>query len=172
MLSFLRQLLINRTVRQQDRKLPKTFLDWPKVETIALLVTRDEFFQLPTLQKFAAETGKRVEIIIFCPGKEVVDNQGIFGFSGRELNLLGLPKSAFLAGLKSRSYDLLIDANFKSYLAMQVLSGFLPAKFKVGLQASAYRNYFDICIEMNKQENVNNYLEHVLAYLKMIKTGR
>ena len=148
----------------------KEFLDWDRINSICILTTKDETYKADVISQWAKNTGKPTDIVLFLPGAELNSDTSITSFNKKNTNWMGLPKPELVSKVTGKSYDLLIDCNFKEYNSMKWLAGSISAKFKVGFGGLLYHNYFDICIDLKDKPEMDNYLKQVINYLKMIRT--
>jgi hypothetical protein len=89
-----------------------------------------------------------------------------------ELNLFYRPVSAESNAFISKRFDVLIDINFHKLLPLQYISSLSNAGFKVGLLEPGTKNPpFDLMMELKSPVNVEDYLNQVIHYLGMIKSG-
>jgi hypothetical protein len=170
MLRWITDQVIKSKVRAATAGMAKAFVEWNDIKSLCILISDNRHFNEKALRSFIRDSGKNIETIVFIPEPKAPAPAGFTGFTKKELNFLSLPKSEFTGPLSSKTYDLLIDCNFQDYPSMKLLSGGIKAKFKVGLNGLSYHNYFDICIDLKNDLNLDNYLLQVMNYLKMIKT--
>jgi len=122
------------------------------------------------------EKNIKVKILGFYDGKNLPNNLTAIKFlsciRNYELDFFYKPVSSVEAAtfIKTR-FDVLIDINFDKKFPLYYVSTLSTANFKVGLWDSRTRNpIFDLMIELKKPVRVDNYLEHVMHYLEMIRS--
>lgn len=118
-----------------------------------------------------------VKIIGYYPGRELPNNLTAIKFLScirkSELDFFYKPiLSAEAATFIKTRFDVLIDINFDKKFPLYYVSTLSTANFKVGLWDSKTKNpIFDLMIELKRPIRVDNYLEHVMHYLEMIRCG-
>lgn len=89
-----------------------------------------------------------------------------------ELNLFYHPVTSDTNNFVSKRFDVLIDMNFKKILPLRYISSLSNAGFKVGLfDSEAGNTPFDLMLDLKNPVNVEEYLNQVVHYLEMIKSG-
>ena len=123
------------------------------------------------------EKNVKVKILGYYAGKDLPNNLTAIKFFScirkPELDFFYKPVSSVEAAtfIKTR-FDVLIDINFDRKFPLFYVSTLSTANFKVGLWDSKTSNsIFDLMIEMKRPFRIDNYLEQVMHYLEMIKSG-
>jgi hypothetical protein len=89
-----------------------------------------------------------------------------------ELNIFYHPVSSDTNTFVNKRFDVLIDMNFKKLLPLRYISSLSNAGLKVGLFDSENGNApFDLMMDLKNPVNVEEYLNQVVHYLEMIKSG-
>ncbi len=170
MVNWLSNKIIENKVSHANKNSKREFVEWNDVRSVCVLVTKDDSFKANQLNEFLKNLNKTVDTILFIPNHEVHASNDLISFNKKQTSWIGLPKEGVLAKVTSKSYDLVIDCNFKEYNSMKWLAGSVNAKFKIGFGGLLYHNYFDICIDLKEKPDLDNYLKQVMNYLKMIRT--
>jgi len=137
----------------------------------------EEFSFLTKFHNKMSEKNVKVKIIGYYAGRELPNNLTAIKFFScirkPELDFFYKPVSSVEAAtfIKTR-FDVLIDINFDKKFPLYYVSTLSTANFKVGLWDSKTSNpIFDLMIEMKRPFRIDNYLDHVMHYLEMIKSG-
>jgi hypothetical protein len=133
----------------------------------------------PILSKFHQrmhEKDVKVKIIGYYGGKELPNNLTAIRFLScirrSELDFFYKPVSVEAATFIKTRFDVLIDINFEKKFPLYYVSALSAAGFKVGLWSSDKKTpIFDLMMEIKKPVSLENYLEQVIHYLEMIKSG-
>ena len=89
-----------------------------------------------------------------------------------DLNFAYRPVSQEANAFIGTRFDILIDMNFKKLLPLRYISSLSNAGLKVGLFDSENGNApFDLMMDLKNPVNVEEYLNQVIHYLEMIKSG-
>jgi hypothetical protein len=161
MFSFLKDILLNREVKKSNT-VKKQFVEWDKVQSAVILVNESISSELAA---FIREWGKDVYIIIFHNDITSKSSGCYLSLNNKDFNFLGLPKSQTKDKIRSRSYDILISADFENHGPMEALSAMISAKCKLGPGKVSYNRFFDISLDSEE----SSFLKDVRRYLSMIK---
>lgn len=136
----------------------------------------EEFSILTKFHNKMNEKNVKVKIIGYYSGKDLPNNLTAIKFFScirqPELDFFYKPVSSVEAVtfIKTK-FDVLIDINFEKKFPLYYVSTLSAANFKVGLWDSRTINpIFDLMIELKKPFRIDNYLDHVMHYLEMIKS--
>jgi len=169
MLTKIAAYITRSKVAKQSLVREKHFLNWDKINKIALVIDDKEVINKSELDKFTEGLKKHIEIFFV----ELKSKQPTFGdwkcLSKKNKNILNLPKDFFLNEIKEKKYDLVINASLQYSVFSANLINHLNAPFKCG-----NNNLFgelDLIIETRESESLLSYLKEVVKYLAMIKTG-
>jgi hypothetical protein len=156
-----------KAVEKQTSTRKTHFLNWDKIEKIALILDNREAINKSELDKFIERSKKYVDVFFL----ELNSKNGSFGdwicFTKKDKSILGLPKSHVDSSLKNRNYQLVINAAEKYELFSADIVSKINSPYNCGCQ-----NLFgetDLIIEKNQQEKLMAYLEQVVRYLQMIR---
>lgn len=127
-------------------------------------------------QKMHEERKIEVKIIGFYPGKELPDQYTALRYLScirkNELNLFYTPVSTEADYFIKTRFDVLIDINFDKIFPLTYITSLSVSSFKVGIYDSVNNSSdFDLMIELKKPYQVDKYLDEVIHYLEMIKSG-
>ncbi len=118
-----------------------------------------------------------VRILGYFPGRNLPDKYTAVRFltclKKQEVNFFNKPVSADSADFIARKFDVLIDVNFSRLFPLVYISSLSKAGFKVGLAGEKPESSpFDLMISLKKPVALDGYLDQVLYYLEMIKSGQ
>ncbi len=80
------------------------------------------------------------------------------------------PKAAFLNDFVNREYDILIDLTASGIMQMKLLAAASKAKYKTGAHHPDFLAIFDLNIKVNDDCGDEEMANHIVHYLKLIKT--
>lgn len=169
MFGSLANYLTRSAVEKQNLKRQKQFLNWDKVEKIALILDDTQPINKSELDKFIDSTKKYVDVFFL----ELNSKQASFGnwicFTAKDKTFLKLPKNHVELTLKNRQYQLVINVTEKYALFAAVLISQINSTYICGTQ-----NLFgevDLIIEKKENTALIPYLNQVMKYLAMIRTN-
>ncbi len=169
MLKRIAEITVKSRIKRHNLIRKKRFMNWDKINKIALVISESELVNKSVLDTFIAKTGKHIEVFYV----EVNSKQATYSdwrcFHKKELNLLKLPKNNYLQELESKSFDLVINTGNDQDLISALLTSTLNADLKCGL--SSRFDCSELIISKSDTSNLVNHLENVVKYLKMIKTN-
>jgi len=127
-------------------------------------------------QKMHEQRNIEVKIIGYYPGKELPDQYTAIRYLScirkNELNFFYTPVSTETDFFIKTRFDVLIDINFDNIFPLNYITSLSVSGFKVGIYDSINNSsVFDLMIELKKPYQVENYLDEVIRYLEMIKSG-
>lgn len=173
---------IGKTILQKKIVRTKRKVHYSNIESIKKIgivwdATRNMDF--PILSKFHQkmhEKDVKVKIIGYYGGKELPNNLTAIRFLScirrSELDFFYRPVSVEASTFIKTRFDVLIDINFEKKFPLYYVSALSTAGFKVGLRSSDKNTpIFDLMMEIKKPVSLENYLEQVIHYLEMIKSG-
>lgn len=136
----------------------------------------DDFACLSRFYQKMHENETDVKILGYFPGNNLPNQYTAVRYLSiikqEELSIFYRPVSVETNAFVSKSFDVLIDLNFKKLLPLQYISSLSNAGLKVGLYESKTRNApFDLMMDLKSPVNVEDYLNHVVHYLEMINSG-
>ncbi len=134
----------------------------------------NSFIALSAFIKKMTETGKRVEVLAWIPGKEVPDR--LTGLSymkflrTKDLGLTYIPKSADARAFMERKLDLLIDINPARVFPLTYIATLSNSPMKVGVDISSDSEQapYDLMIQAGRVPDIAAFLEQAVHYLSLI----
>src|SRR5688572_8564698 len=142
MFDGLRNYLLRKEIRKNTVK--KQFVPWDKIQSAVILVSAEQL--TAELNSFIKDSGKDVYIVVFHNDLTSKTNGCFLSVNEKDFNFFDLPRPEVAEKIKSKAFDVLINTDFKNTGPMKVVSGLIPAKFKIGPQG-AYDTFFDISIK-------------------------
>lgn len=135
----------------------------------------DDFACLSKFHQKMAENKAEVNILGYYSGNSLPNQYTAIRYLSiikkEELNFFYHPLSTETTTFVNKNFDVLIDLNFKQLLPLKYISSLSNARLKVGLFESGTANStFDLMMELKNPINVEDYLNHVIHYLEMIKS--
>lgn len=167
MFAFLQDFLLNQELKKVNSS--KQFVEWAKVKSICIVLPNDSA-SLSAAQKFANESGKLVDVILFCNDKLTVNTAVSASFNRKDFTFLGLPKVETITKLKVKNYDIIICGDLSGMINLKALSLLVPSKCRVGVAELDYSKEFDISIS-GQNTSISDFLTQALKYLTMIKSA-
>ena len=108
-----------------------------------------------TLQEFASLTND-----VTC---NVTLNENNTGLSAGQRQRLLLARAFY------KEFDILIDLTLEDVFVLQYVTGLSRSKLKVGRYSKIHENYFDLMISLKGSTTMEEYIDHVLHYLLILK---
>lgn len=136
----------------------------------------DDFQYLSKFYQKLSDRNIRIKVIGYYPGKVLPDQYTALRYVSfirrEEVNFFYIPVTNDALEFINFGFDVLIDINFRKILPLNYISSLSASRFKVGLSgANAQDSPFDLLMEFQNPINIENYLNEVLYYLEMIKSG-
>ncbi len=168
--------ILKNKIANTKRKVHYTNIAEVKNIVIVWDATKTEDFAF--LSKFYQKMheGKtEVRILGYFPGKNLPNQYTAVRYltilKQDELNFFYHPVSSEINKIVGNRFDVLIDLNFNKLLPLQYISSLSNACFKVGLlQSETGIAPFDLMMDLKSPVNVEEYLNHIVHYLGMIKS--
>jgi len=169
--------ILSRRVAKAKRKVSFTNID--QVKDIGIVWDATNIKEFSFLSKFHQKMHERqieVKIIGYYPGKELPDQYTALRYLScirrNEINLFYIPVSTESDFFIKKPFDVLIDINFNNVFPLTYVTSLSSARLKVGLfDAARDDSVFDLMIELKKPFFVEGYLNELIRYLEMIKSG-
>jgi hypothetical protein len=150
-----------------------------QIKNIGIVWDASKTQDFSSLSKFYQKMHERnidVKILGYYPGKELPNQYTAIRYLScirrKEINFFCIPVSTETNVFIKTKFDVLIDINFEKSFPLFYITSMSSASFKVGLfDSQSGESTFDLMIELKKPVSVENYLEQVIHYLEMIKSG-
>lgn len=142
---------------------------WDSIKSLALILADEPSFSKNSIDNFIEKTGKYVEVFFL----QINQREPLYAdwrcLTQKDQNASRLPKRPVLAEVKQKQFDLVINTCEENRYAV-LLSASIPA----GLHCSASTRYNESELVIKRTQNLDlpAYLEQVLGYLKMIRSGK
>lgn len=135
----------------------------------------EEFLLLSRFHQKLADLKIDLTIFGFFPGKELPDQYTAIRYltclKKSETDFFYRPASPEARKFIEKRFDILIDTNFQQHFPLVYVTSLSQASFKVGLtDINPEAAPFDLMISMKKPVTLENYLDQVLYYLRMINS--
>ncbi|MGZ3920410.1 MAG: DUF6913 domain-containing protein, partial [Bacteroidia bacterium] len=144
------------------------FLNWDKIEKIALILDNAQPINKNELDKFIESTKKYIDVYYLELNSKNPSFADWICFTKKDRTFLNLPKSHVESSIKNRQYQLVINTAEKYPLFAAHLLSQINPPYSCGIQ-----NLFgetDLIVEKNTSVNIVEYLKDVKKYLEMIRT--
>lgn len=166
------------------KKMAKTkrkvfYSDFSQIRNIGIVWDASNTADFSSLSKFCQKMHEKnieVKILGYFPGKELPNQYTAIRYltclRKNELSFFYIPESSEANSFINNRFDVLIDINFNKIFTLNYLTSLSVAAFKVGLFESERNDTpFDLILEIKRPVSADNYLDQVLHYLEMIKSG-
>ncbi|MGQ9620764.1 MAG: DUF6913 domain-containing protein [Bacteroidales bacterium] len=133
-----------------------------------------DFEYLSQFHQKMQEKGIEVKILGFYSEKVLPDRLTAIRYLScikkkNDLNFFYIPVADEAEKFINTPFDVLIDINFKNLFPLQYVTAMSKASLKIGLFNKGYNSFlFDMMLDINKQANINDYLNNIVYYLEMI----
>ncbi len=152
--------LINKKLQSTKRTVNVTNLE--NAQTAGVLWNCDDQAAYQFLVAKLKENNIRMNG--FCFSDQPISIKGEAVFSKQDFSWLGQPKSAEVLDFINTKFDLLIDISLSDKLEAQAVRALSLARFKSGWSSSE-PNYFDLGIDISKQQEPSYLAEQIIHYL-------
>lgn len=167
MFSVIAKSLVKSKAEKVSRERSKKFLPWEKIEKIALIINQEDNINKSLVDKFIEDTKKYVEVYYV----EINSREASFGdwqcLSKQDRSFLRLPSKKTETSVRSRKYDVVINACGEKDLYSAFLFSSLNASLKCA--SSPLLADADLVVSSRESGNLIQFLTDTVHYLKMIK---
>jgi hypothetical protein len=114
---------------------------------------------------------KKVDACVYV-ADETVPEMGpsyLVVHSKKDLDAWNSPKDAVVKNCKALKADILIDLTQPNNYPMQYLLLQHPCRFKVGIKQDG-ADLYDLAISVTERDNIKQLFEHILFYLRSIRS--
>jgi len=94
---------------------------------------------------------------------------GMNHFTKKRLNWFNKPTSSSAEQFIEKEFDLLVDLTIEKFFPLEYILGASKAKFKLG-RFYEENNYYDLMIDIDKNKDLEFFIEQIKHYLSLIKT--
>lgn len=170
-------LILSKRIANTRRKV--FYSNIGQIKKIGVVWDASKTQDFSSLSKFYQRMHERnidVKVLGYYPGKELPNQYTAIRYLScirrKEVNLFYVPVSTETDVFINTKFDVLIDINFEKVFPLFYITSMSSASFKVGLfDPQSGESTFDLMIELKKPVRIENYLEQVIHYLEMIKSG-
>lgn len=89
-------------------------------------------------------------------------------FDNKNVNWYGLPNDEKINEFQRKNLDILICAFEEECLPLEYIAATSKAKFRVGVFSKSKTNYFELMINIKKEQGLSFLLNQILHFLKVI----
>lgn len=152
------------------------FISWDMVKTIALINQGGSDIhhweeQLKVYEQLK-KMGKQVYMYTYCNEKTVPNHlkdlhQKII--TKKEVNWCGIPTQEVQKDIINQHFDIIIDLTKVAKRTTIYLLTIADVHMRIGKNDQHFQPYFDLLIDWKNDESVQDFMEHILYYLQIIK---
>lgn len=172
---WVRLLLIRRAMKRVDRH--RKVISYAGARQIGLLCEPDGSDEVAFLNRFIKKLeadGKQITAIGYFSKKRVADintlPKAVQWFRRKDFSIFLRPQRTQLQNFAKERFDILIDLTSAKAHQMKYIAAISTASFKAGSHNQDYMNIFDLVLQVKENCPVSEFAEHVIHYLKIIKT--
>lgn len=172
---WVRLFLIRRAMTQIVRQ--RKVISYARARQIGLLCEADGRDEMAFLNRFIEKLeadGKQITSIGYFSKKHMTDistmPEAVQWFRRKDFSMFLRPKAAQLQNFARQPFDILIDLTSAKAHQMKYIAAISTASFKAGSHNQDYMNIFDLVLQVKVNCPVSEFAEHVIHYLKIIKT--
>lgn len=166
-MSFITNILLKSIIQKETLHRKKQFLNWYKIEKVAIVLDNSIPLNKSVIDKFCADSKKFIEIYYI----ELSSKQPTYGdwqcFTRNQKTVFKLPKQTILENLKKREFDCVINTCSETNLFSIAVVSSMQSLLKCGNNNEYHQS--DLIILKSHSFNLIDYLNDVIRYLKMIK---
>jgi len=167
--------LLNRKLKKNKRERNVVNLD--EAKSIALLYNVTDEKRFGVIKKVSQQlsnANRQVMILGYIDDKNIPNycvaaNAGYY-FNRKSVNWYGGPKTDYLEQFIQKPFDLFIDFTTEDYIITRYIVGLSNSKFKAGSFSTLHQGYLDMMIESNPNKSFEDYVDHTLHYLKILRS--
>lgn len=167
MFQSLGKIILRSKIKNLSLPQKKNFLPWDNIEKIALIINEEESLNKSMIDKFIDDTKKHVEVFYLETRSKQKTYHDWHCFSKKERSLFYLPTKQAESELKTKQFDVVINACGEKNLFAFAVSSSLKTLLRCGYNNSY--NLADLIVLNSGSDKIVNYLENTVKYLKMIK---
>jgi cell division protein FtsI/penicillin-binding protein 2 len=172
---WIRLFLIRRAMKRVDRE--RKVVSYAGATHIGVLCEPDRDDNTDFLNRFINKLkadNKKVTAIGYYSKKRMPDvstlPQITQWFTRKDFSLFLRPQRVELQEYAKRRFDILIDLTTAGNYPMKYIAAISSASYKTGAHNSNYLNIFDFVIQVKEDCPASDFAEHIIHYLKIIKT--
>ncbi len=165
-MEWLQKILFQQQVTQNTGA-KNGFLSWTEIQNIALIISSPLSASKSELDQWISKCGKRITVFYVEPTIKQASFSDWNCFTKEKRNLIGLPKTEVLQGLKANPFDLVICISETLNYYEQCIALAIPAKLRVS--SLKQLPYYSLFIERSGVSGTIHYLDTCVKYLNMIR---
>jgi hypothetical protein len=90
-------------------------------------------------------------------------------FTLRDINWYYKPTKQFVSDFLNHGFNLCINLDLHDNLSLQYISGLSRAGLKVGVQGEKNTRYYDLLIQMDDRDDLEDFITQIVHYLSVMK---
>ncbi len=148
-------------------------LHWKNIKTMGFLIDGSDHvvlrLLLNRLNNYEKE-GKRVEFLGYVKKLPPFEDGNIKWITNKDLSWIGIPKMEKIKTFIEKRFDVLINTSLKSVRPLEFISTYSKADLRIGLYDEKKTFSYDFMMHLNPGASMDDYLDQIERYLKMIAT--
>ena len=163
---------LNKKLRQFKRIRESHNLETAK--TAGILFTPTDQLSFEQIKQFLTYLGNyklQIYVLGYIDAKTIPESflfwKGINLFSRKELSWSMIPKTPVVTDFIDKPFDVLLDLSLDDFFPVEYIARLSKSKFKVGRFTEAHGSY-DLMFELDKENDLDAYLEYIKKYLNLI----
>jgi hypothetical protein len=172
----LRLWFLKRAMYKPDRL--KKFLGYSQANTFGIIydaTTEENYRRITMLVKELQQDRKKVKTMGFVNMKKLPAHafpKLTFEFcSQKDFSITQQPILPAINEFAKQSFDILIDLTPSDFHQMKYLSAISDSVMKVGRYDERYKDIYDLMLQVDDTNTIEETIDQVLLYLKMINNG-
>lgn len=169
MLHTIAKIQLKSKIHRNNALRKKQFYNWNNIQKIALIIGNQDVINKSLLDTFIEQLQTYTEVFFIETNSKTPSYSDWHCFAKENKSALGLPKKVMVDALQNKKFDLVIDAAKGYEIYSAAIAAYIHAPLNCGTQ-----NWFeqhDLIIHRTENQDLLPYLNEVVKYLKMIKTG-
>jgi hypothetical protein len=169
MLQALGKIILNARISRGNRGRKKGFMPWDNIEKVALILSSSDHINKSAVDRFVDKSRKYTEVFYIETDAGAPGYHDWHCLNKKDRAITGLPKKSINDKLKTKHFDVIINTCTDHGIFSAGIASAISATLKCSADDSF--NVADMIIQRNSTGNVEEYLEVVMRYLKMIRTA-
>lgn len=169
---------LNKEVRIRKREVQSLGLE--QARSIGILFNAKDEHTFKLIREFADELRggglRTIKALGFVPKKEVAAflqaSQDFDFFSREDFNWYYKPQGRKTVGFISEDFDILIDLRLERFTPLLFIVGLSRAHFKVGRYAHKFKEFYDLMIDVEDDNDLGYFISQIKHYLNMIHESK
>ena len=165
---------LSKEMRIRNREVQGMGLD--SARSIGIIFNAKDERTFKQIREFADQLRggglRSVKALGFVPKAEVASflqsSQDFDFFSREDFNWYYKPQGRKVAGFISESFDILIDLRLSKFTSLLFIVALSRAQFKVGRYRDHFKEFYDLMIDVEDNDNLSYFISQIQHYLEML----